>query len=507
MEAEKKKIEQRKMAASMKERKGVKVGTQFSAFDAIQVKKMEAEKARVSKAKEKRTITKNKRKKRKKNKNQKPTLAAASAQIEFDKVKILLDSLHEKYPDNYDIQLKSITDFFEMKLGDATTGNKKIFDEKAYGRKLEIPFSYLDPKILPAVGTYLRTLPEKELVRFLNFLILEIVRLEKLKITSCLGLRVFIQIIIRSFPLLLLQLCEYPDFKSAFCASVGSLPKNSYKGKRLYNAKATFVKHEHVELMNWVFGQSLQSHKGVALTVWLKIFLPFECIRCVDVDEADKAIAMEFWTELITKNKHRQLRAAKLDKEVAAKSYEKLMILKALDEDAFEAGPLKRVSELLEKFTVWKKKGAPKSFFKMLLRSTGNELTRDDALEKLFEQLEEDEGCYVVWKGAYEELPRESANLMIYLTENWRYTSEQLHVGKLYALASLFVSLNTKLAQSESLSAKDLRRCDTACKQLLHQIQPSFISLLVKFIFYPFLVVALVALLIYGYEQNKHMLM
>jgi len=47
-----------------------------------------------------------------------------------------LQEFTEKYPGNYDVQLKRLAEYFETKFGKASLGPAKLMEEKTFSRKL-----------------------------------------------------------------------------------------------------------------------------------------------------------------------------------------------------------------------------------------------------------------------------------------------------------------------------------------------------------------------------------
>jgi len=130
----------------------------------------------------------------------KPTesLAKTSAMLDNSTVKQLLNQYNEKYPGNYDVQLKSLAEYFESVYSNAAPTNEESEREQNFEKGIASPLCYVRQDVQDSVKGYMDKIPEDSLVVFFWFLLTTLLTIsEQPTQIKGYGIRVLIQIIAR----------------------------------------------------------------------------------------------------------------------------------------------------------------------------------------------------------------------------------------------------------------------------------------------------------------------
>jgi len=135
----------------------------------------------------------------------KPSLAQATSKIDTAQTQAILQEVEERYPSNYEIQLKALAEHFETLLTGIKMGTKKEQEKKTFSRKVEIPLVYLPEDVQLVLNNYLSKIPYETLTTFYIFLLNTITEIashkgqvsKELQGSSAIGLKMLLQLIVR----------------------------------------------------------------------------------------------------------------------------------------------------------------------------------------------------------------------------------------------------------------------------------------------------------------------
>eukprot|EP01119_Soliformovum_irregulare_P005378 TRINITY_DN17145_c0_g1_i1.p1 TRINITY_DN17145_c0_g1~~TRINITY_DN17145_c0_g1_i1.p1 ORF type:complete len:574 (+),score=194.15 TRINITY_DN17145_c0_g1_i1:49-1770(+) len=327
-------------------------------------------------------------KKRQTNKKTTPGMKDLNdALAEFDEDSLLdkLDYVKKTYPDNYQVQLKSIAEYFESAFDN-------VEDE---GMEEDGPLSYFDSNIVGHFTDWLNGLPNGEITQFLTFLIDFLVRShgpskQPRPHVGGLGTKLLAQIVMEQYPDEVLDAIPYIQSK-CIDKSTNTFPS------------------QHAHFFLWLFSQALPEEPSVALTLWLKFMLPAVLNQGTARDLRSEY--MSFLNDILNTTDTFQV-----ENHLASDAFEKILVAKY----SFDRYPaeLDRLLDLNVLFT-----GQDlRDIFRRILNHADDEREKlkDHALSILSACLKSSESLFEVWKDFYSDAIGASNNLMIHLHRTFK---------------------------------------------------------------------------------------
>jgi len=407
-----------------------------------------------------------------KTKVKKVTLSQASAQIDNKSLKDLISQYSQRYPNNYDVQLKSLAEHFENVFKDTQKEEQKAREDKPFERKMDMPYSYLQSGATDSVRNWMEKMPEESIVVFFWFLVTTLILIAEKKHstgvpkTSGVGLKILIQIIARNFPNAITS--NIPKIKQQYC-----ITQPSNDAATLQPAVApTFL---------WIFAQTLEMHISVALSLWFQFLLPLM------PDETKTAAklrenCLQYILHAVNAKKKEYP-----DEASALIGFERMVWMKASDK--LVGNEFKDLlPQLMSPVFLFPPGGISSKYFTLLLghSATSKEGLRDELLGSLVWCLENDLKCFNYWHGLYSRFIAQSNNLMVYMLLNWNNIAGRISPDNLLDVVKSFSKANKQLLQGTYIEhkgakqrkattvqeVKEINMCMVTCKALVKNLRP-----------------------------------
>jgi len=315
------------------------------------------------------------------------SLEDAVSEFDEDALVESLESATETYPNNYEVQLKSVAEFFEVAFDNVEDENLQPGG----------PLTYFSEGIVGHLSDWMSEIPPAELTKFLIFLIEYLVRShgsskEPRPHVGGLGIKALAQF----------MMTEHPD------DVLNAIPQIT--AKYVEKATSTFpVQHAHFFL--WLFSQALPRQPTVALTLWLKFFLPAVLKNNTPQDLRNEYL--DFLQDILEASDQFDV-----SEEIAASSFEQILLAK-YSNPKYPSD----LDSLLQLSILFSGKNAHlASVFRSLLSHADSETEglQEHVNTLLSDCLKYDESLFQVWRDLYADNIGGSNNLMIHLLRTFK---------------------------------------------------------------------------------------
>eukprot|EP01118_Nematostelium_gracile_P018708 TRINITY_DN841_c0_g1_i2.p1 TRINITY_DN841_c0_g1~~TRINITY_DN841_c0_g1_i2.p1 ORF type:complete len:518 (+),score=122.67 TRINITY_DN841_c0_g1_i2:103-1656(+) len=372
--------------------------------------------AHLKEEKQKKQEKQGKKQKKEKVKTEKRSAKDATSSLDNKKMKEAINHIAAKYPENYDLQLKTIAEYLEE-----TYKNTK--EEKP--NNTEFPVGYLPKEMLSTIKDTFNKASDDTLAVFFWFLVSTLVSVSD-DSTRGVGLKILIQIMANNYP--------------------GVLSKNVSNIRDAYVQNSYLMASSFGPLL-WVFKQFVLKHPSVATLAWFNFLFPY---LSASGKEELKNASLDY-IESTLKSK----RTGFLDDATAVSIYEKL-----LDYKHSASNMTQRVKALLSSLTdpgfLFPAGSVSKKFFSSLFSqaATDNDLMREEVLRVLASCLAQDPSTFKVWQDLHPQHVSESNSLMVYIYKNWEMYSSKISPAGLVKLAENIVAINKRLGSGAVIDKK-----------------------------------------------------
>jgi len=440
-----------------------------------------------------------------------------------------LQEFTEKYPGNYDVQLKRLAEYFETKFGKASLGPAKLMEEKTFSRKLEIPYAYLSEEVHEVLQSWLQAVPQAELVKFTQFLLNQVCISERSHKTSGLGLRMLLSAIVRSTPDTLRETTERDAFIQKYLGDTPASYTNRDTKAAVLSEDTMLVKAQFVPLVVWLFGQAIGEHPVLAFSLWVEFLLPF---LFLPVPEGVYSSIRNFF-DLLFANASRLTEA---DPSAIASALERLAAYReGLSGKQLGQDFLNSVYSTIENAIVWRNPSTVHNYLEVYLShaASHNDLIGEESQRKALRALAIGKGyASRKWQKLYPCYVSQSIATISYLQKagNWeKYVSPKDHnkilVEDLAELLQFFLYTNHKISEAHNtvrvrnkeikVEQRAIDASNAACKELLRRTgvkisrpharqagarSPGLLGALVYFLFFLLLAIAIAVL----YLRSSH---
>eukprot|EP01114_Cavostelium_apophysatum_P008971 TRINITY_DN2203_c0_g1_i1.p1 TRINITY_DN2203_c0_g1~~TRINITY_DN2203_c0_g1_i1.p1 ORF type:complete len:480 (+),score=139.52 TRINITY_DN2203_c0_g1_i1:64-1440(+) len=294
----------------------------------------------------------------------------------------------QRFPNDHEVQLKSLAEQLEVALKDADTSSLDLNDPA-------FPMSAFNQDVVATIKKFIEKIPDAPLGNFFWFLVETLVSaVEKKSDISGLGVRLLIQIIAINRP-------------QVFTSVVPKIAAKYATSKQLINNHlfSTFY---------WIFNQLSAAKSYSAVAAWLYFLLPFT------QDAASSNFADQAYSYIENFLKNTKHRVGRLSDETASTYFSKLLELKY----SKDLNPRMKalLPQILDRSFLLSTQDVSKPFFERLLSRAADKQTqlRDEVLNNLVGLLQVEPDYFDAWTEIYQKYIAETNNVLTYIQLGWK---------------------------------------------------------------------------------------